>query len=184
MHNFRHILYASTGISDDIEGLKQALSLARNNQAALKYLLVFPQLPGSHEMYREKYRQFMEEQVEVALREARAALNLDASEAVVDVELASGDEPPAVSIIRHQLRNGHDLLIKEAEPRGEGGKGFTSLDMTLLRKCPCPVWLARPITRSRKEIRVAVAVNPGNRETAERDLSIRQIGRASCRERV
>lgn len=176
MHTFRHILYASTGIGDDIEGLKQGLSLARNNRATLTYLLVFPQLPGSHAVYQEKYRQFMGEQVESAIRGARAALNIAESEVEVRVELESGDEPPAVRIIRHQLRNGHDLVIKEAEPKEDGsGRGFTSLDMTLLRKCPCPVWLARPIARSRKDIRVAVAVNPGNRETAERDLSIRLL---------
>jgi nucleotide-binding universal stress UspA family protein len=172
MHRFRHILYASTGIGDEVEGLKQAFRLARNNQANLTYLLFFPALPESHAPYHEKYRQFMEEQVHAALARARATLQIAESEVEVHLELISGDDPPAISIIRYQLRNNHDLLIKEAEPRSEGTRGFASLDMTLLRKCPCPVWLARPINRPREEIRVAVAVNPGNRETAEHDLSI------------
>jgi len=59
MRNFHNILYASTGIGDDIEGLKQALSLARNNDASLKFLLVYPELPPSQEAYKERFREFM-----------------------------------------------------------------------------------------------------------------------------
>lgn len=174
MRNFRNILYASTGIGDDIEGLKQALSLARNNDASLKFLLVYPELPPSQEAYQERFREFMAEQVDTAVQAARAALNMDAGDAPVRVEIESGNAPPAISVIRHVLREAHDLLIKEVEPK-EGGKGFMAMDMTLLRKCPCPVWLARPISRSRNEIRVAVAINPENRDQAEHDLSLRLL---------
>ncbi len=73
MHSFRNILYASTGIGDDIEGLKQALGLARANRAALKCLLVYPELPKSHEMYQDRYREFLLEQMDTAIRQARAA---------------------------------------------------------------------------------------------------------------
>ena len=174
MHSFRNILYASTGIGDDSEGLKQALSLARANRAALKCLLVYPELPKSHEMYQDRYREFLLEQMDTAIRQARAALHLRGNDPPVTVELDAGADPPAVRMIRHALREVHDLVIKEAEPI-EGGVGFTSLDMTLLRKCPCPVWLARPISRPRHEIRVAVAVNPESRDQPERDLSIRLL---------
>lgn len=174
MRNFNNILYASTGIGDDIEGLKQALSLARNNNAALKVLLVYPELPSGQEVYRDKFREFMVEQVDTAVQAARAALHMDEGDLTVTVEIESGDAPPAVTFIRHVLRDSHNLLIKETEPK-EDGKGFMSIDMTLLRKCPCPVWLARPISRSRQEIRVAVAINPGNRDQAEHDLSLRLL---------
>ncbi len=174
MHSFRNILYASTGIGDDIEGLKQALSLARANQAALKCLLVYPELPKSHLMYQDRYREFLFDQMNTAIRQARAALHLRSSEPPVTVELDAGADPPAVRMIRHVLREVHDLLIKEAEPI-EGGVGFTSLDMTLLRKCPCPVWLARPISRPKNEARVAVAVSADNRETSEHNLALRLL---------
>ena len=174
MHSFRNILYASTGIGDDIEGLKQALSLARANRAALKCLLVYPELPKSHEMYQDRYREFLLEQMDTAIRQARAALHLRGNDPPVTVELDAGADPPAVRMIRHALREVHDLVIKEAEPI-EGGVGFTSLDMTLLRKCPCPVWLARPINRPKSEIRVAVAVSADNREASEHDLALRLL---------
>ena len=174
MRNFHNILYASTGMGDDTEGLKQALSLTRNNQAAMKIVLVYPEFPKNLENYRQTFEASLSMQVESAVQTARAALKMNEAEVSVRVEVKSGGIPPAIDIIRHVLRDAHDLVIKEAEPK-EGGKGFSSTDMTLLRKCPCPVWLARPIKRSPKEMRVAVAISPESRDEAESDLSIRLL---------
>ncbi len=41
-------------------------------------------------------------------------------------------------IIQRVLRKGHDLVIKDAEP-SKDGRGFRSVDMQFLRKCPCAV---------------------------------------------
>jgi nucleotide-binding universal stress UspA family protein len=174
MRNFHNLVYATTGIGDDTEGLKQALSLARNNQAALKIVLVYPEVPKNLEVYRETFEASLLNQVESAVETVRVALKMNEAEVSVRVEVKSGDIPFAIDIIRHVLREAHDLLIKEADPK-EGGKGFSSTDMTLLRKCPCAVWLARPIVRSRKEMRVAVAISPESREEAESALSIRLL---------
>lgn len=78
--------------------------------------------------------------------------------APIAIEVERGSEP-AVRIIRRVLRDGYDLVVKEAELK-EGGKGFRAVDMDLLRKCPSPVFLSRPIARHREEIKVAVAVDP------------------------
>jgi len=96
----------------------------------------------------------------------------------IQVEVESGGTP-AERIIRHVLRNDHDLLVKEAEPK-EGGKGFKSVDMELLRKCPCPVLLSRPIRRHRERIKVSVAVDPKSLTPEGHDLSLRllEISRA------
>jgi len=177
MRHFHNILYASTGLSDDIEGLKQALSLCRTNEAPLTILLVYTELPESQEGYREKFREFMQQQAEIAVRAARDALSLDEGTVPVRIEVAGDHAPQAIGMIRHVLREGHDLLIKEAESQEEP-KGFKALDMTLLRKCPCPVWLARPISRPHREIRVAVAINPESRDQAEHDLSLRMLALA------
>lgn len=174
MRNFHNILYASSGMGDETEGLRQALSLARNNRTAVRFMLVYPELPKNLEVYRETFEASLRSQAESAVQTARAVLNMNEGEAPVRVDMKSEDLPPAITIIRHVLRDGHDLVIKEAEPK-EGGKGFSSTDMTLLRKCPCPVWLARPIARSREEMRVAVAISPESRDEKESDLSIRLL---------
>lgn len=176
MQHFHNILYVSTGLDKDtLEGLKQALSLARNNQANLKFLLVHPELPVSQVAYREMYHAFFEVQAQEMLQSARAMLAMGADVVPnIKVELESLVIPPAISIIRHVLRDAHDLLIKEAE-FNERGKGFKALDMTLLRKCPCPVWLARAISTPREAIQVAVAINPESRSEEEQALSLRLL---------
>lgn len=180
MRHFHHILYASTHLDDaTLDGLKQALSMARENQAALKFLLLHPELPSNQWEYRDMYHNFFHTQVQELLETARAALSASIAEIpAVQVELEALSDPPAISMIRHVLRDGHDLLIKEAEVKGNH-KGFKALDMTLLRKCPCPVWLARPISASRADMRVAVAINPESRDDQEQALSLRLLELAS-----
>lgn len=174
MRNFQNILYVSTGLGNDIQGLKQALSLARNNGIGLTFLLLFPEMPDHQHAYRDKFQEFLRHEADRTVHQARAALHLEGDAAPVAMIAEGGTTPPAISIIRQVLRQEHDLLIKEAEPLEES-KGFMALDMTLLRKCPCPVWLARPISRPRQEMRVAVAVNPESRDQLERDLSLRLL---------
>ncbi|RUR15318.1 universal stress protein [Legionella sp. km535] len=173
MQHFQNILFVSHGIRDEMEGLKQTLSLARNNQAALHVLIVCPELPGSHQEYQKSYEDFLKERMTKAIQAIQVMLQIDDTELSISVELDCGSVP-AVRIIRHVLRNAHDLVIKEAEPRVDG-KGFEALDMALLRKCPCPVWLCRPIKHSRNNIQVAVAIDPENEEQVGRDLAIRLL---------
>lgn len=179
MQQFHRILYVSTGLDKNmLEGLKQALSLARNHQADLKFLLVHPSLPLNQLAYREMYHAFFEAQAHEMLQSARTALAMaDDAVPTITVELESLDVPPVISMVRHVLRDAHDLLIKEAEFKEEG-KGFKAMDMTLLRKCPCPVWLARPISQPREAIRVAVAINPESRSEEEQALSLRLLALA------
>jgi nucleotide-binding universal stress UspA family protein len=51
-----------------------------------------------------------------------------------------------LEIIREVLRNGHDLVIKVPESEDWLDHLLGSEDMHLLRKCPCPVWLIKPVS--------------------------------------
>lgn len=178
MHQFQNILFVSYGISDEMDALKQALSLARNNKAALKILIICPELPNSHEGYKMSYETFLKERMEQSIRTTKTALKINEIELKISIEIDCGTLP-VVRVIRHVLRSTHDLVIKEAEPK-QGGKGFEALDMALLRQCPCPLWLCRPISHSRDNINVAVAIDPENEEQVGRDLALRllQISRS------
>jgi nucleotide-binding universal stress UspA family protein len=79
-----------------------------------------------------------------------------------------------VLIVRRVLRNAHDLLVKQAES-ADSDRGFRALDMQLLRLCPCPIWLCRPINRATTDIRVGVAVDPRGAEPAGRDLALQLL---------
>ncbi len=173
MMEFRNILFVSHGVGDESESLKQAMSLARNNKAALKVLVLCPEFGRLPPEYREKYESSLVEQLKSSIDSARAALRIGEIELPIAIEVESGSTP-AVRTVRQVLRNGHDLIVKEAE-LGENGRGFKAIDMELLRKCPCPLWLCRKIIRSRSAMNVAVAVDPESEEVEARDLSLRLL---------
>lgn len=173
MQQFHNILFVSRGIGDEAEGLEQAISLARKNQAPLTILVVFPELPANLAEYKKSYEDSMADHVKKAVQSARTTLKLSDADLHINVLFESGNTP-AVRIIRHVLRNAHDLVVKEAD-RKDGGKGFTAMDMELLSKCPCPVWLCRQIEHSRSDIRVAVAIDPESQEHAGHDLALKML---------
>jgi universal stress protein E len=67
---------------------------------------------------------------------------------------------PFLEIIREVLRNGHDLVVLTAEGRS-ASRWFGSTATHLMRKCPCPVWVTRPVPRERyTRVLAAVDVDP------------------------
>lgn len=176
MNRFRNILFVSKGIEDETESLKQALSLASNNKAALKIMVIYPQLPGELKGYRGQWESHLEEGIKQTARSSYATLNRGELDIQLSVTI-EGTTIPEVQIIRQVLRDQHDLVIKSAEAVN-GGKGFKALDMELLRKCPCPLWLARPIARSRDHIRIAVAIDPEGQEKTANDLALNLLALA------
>ena len=170
---FHNILYVSFGTDNETDGLKQALSLARNNQSPLKVLVLCPQLPETLGDYRENYKKFLVGNIEAVIKTTRSTLKMEESDVPAEVRVESGSMA-SHRIIQTLLRDVHDLVVKEAEIP-EDRKGFKAVDMDLLRKCPCPVWLCRPIRHSRDKIRVAVAIDPESEEQAAYDLSLRML---------
>jgi universal stress protein E len=173
MQNFHNILFVSQGITDETEALKQALSVARNHGAELKAIILCPEFPKEMADHKEKYESALIEQLQTSIRSTREIVNVSETDVPLQIDVESGNRP-AISIVRHVLKNAYDLVIKEAEPK-EGGKGFKAMDMELLRKCPCPVWLTRPIQRHHESIRVAVAIDPQSMAPEGHDLSLRLL---------
>lgn len=172
MRRYHSILYISHGTAEETEGLKQALSLANNNKASLRILVVCPEFPSEFPEYYKKYEESLIDQARSSINFTREALKLKDEEVDISIDLVSGSAP-ANKIIQQVLQHDHDLVIKEAEPRDNSG-GFLAIDMDLLRKCPCAVWLCRPIEHSR-QAKVAVAIDPENQEAATRTLSVRML---------
>ena len=174
MRTFNSILYVTNGIFDETAGLKQALRFAVSSRETLDVLLVYPALLKAQKAYTDTYSKYLEEQLSLALEKACEALNLDNGKVPFRIIQEEVIIPPAIQVIRHVLREGYDLVIKEAEPR-EHGKGFGAMDMTLLRKCPCTVWLARPVLHKQEKFRFAVAVDAESRDPSEKALSLRLL---------
>ncbi|QOY94868.1 universal stress protein [Massilia sp. UMI-21] len=173
MQTFDRILFVSRGLTQDVDALQQALSLARLYHADLHALLACPDFPDDLAKYKDGYTRWLSQQLEGAIQVARERSGVGEQEVPVPVAVECGDAP-AVRIIRQVLRNAHDLVVKEAEKK-EDGKGFAAVDMELLRKCPCPVWLGRPLGKPWSEAKVGVAIDPQSPEPEGQALSLRLL---------
>ncbi|GAA5525728.1 hypothetical protein Maes01_02300 [Microbulbifer aestuariivivens] len=173
MQNFRKILFVSHGTVDESDGLMQALSTARVSGATLAILVVCPHLPEEFTEYEGVYGDGLVARAGQSLQKARELLKMNASPEPVEIQLDAGDNP-AQRIIRRVLADDYDLVVKNVEGPTRR-KGFKALDMELLRKCPCPVWLSRPIEHPREEVRVVVAVDPEYKQPSAYDLGIRLL---------
>ena len=173
MHQYNKILYVSHGVSDEKEGLKQALSLARNNQAPLKILVLIPEFPKDLPEYKDGFEKSISETIQNSVKDIKQQLKIADDAIDISIELAK-DKTPTIKIIKQVLQKGFDLVIKEAGFR-DNKNGFKAVDMDLLRKCPAPLWLCRPITKPRDQIKVATAIDPESTESAAQDLSERLL---------
>ena len=173
MRDFNNILYASHGISDEKEGLIQALSLAHYNKATLKILILIPDFPDSLSDYRAEFENSILSKINQTIEDAKNILQLNEANITIDITLEK-DVTPAVTIIQHVLRNNNNLVIKEATTN-EDEKGFEAIDMHLLRKCPAPVWLCRPISKTKDKVKVAVAIDPEDIDESSKLLSERLL---------
>ncbi|OCH98268.1 universal stress protein [Legionella jamestowniensis] len=173
MHRFHNILFVSHGVNEETEALQLAIKLAHENQAQFHILISCPPFPDTLSEYKTIYEQSLIDKINKFIQLAKSNLGFSKKDVPIHVEVDSGDTP-GVRIIRHVLKNSHDLLIKEAET-SESMKGFKALDMELLRKCPCALFLHRPLKNSLQDIRVAVAIDPKDEEPAAHDLSLRLL---------
>lgn len=93
---------------------------------------------------------------------------------------AGGDGPATACVVRQGsaadeavrqvIEGGHDLLVKEAAD--DPAAGFRSLDMRLLRYCPCPLWLIAPRAQGPLR-RIVAAVDTTSDEPAHEALNPR-----------
>lgn len=86
MRHFHNILYVSRGLHDETDGLKQALSLARNNKAPLKILIMAPALPKNMASYAENYEASLFESMHDAVTTVAEKLQIAADELNVSIE--------------------------------------------------------------------------------------------------
>lgn len=144
MQQFKKILVFA-GTKDPDTAIKRAFEIAKENDARVTLMDVVKPLPAAISMLtdaatpdelekllvNERGRQL----VELADGYGRGTL-------AVDVVVRCGDT--AQEIVKRVLGDGHDLVIKTADGIAEGGQMFGSMAQSLLRVCPCPVWMLKP----------------------------------------
>ena len=162
MKRFKKLLVVYNGNENEHDTLRRAYHLARHNKASLTIVDVIEKIPQKIGYYFEKVSVSEVESVEAEQRAEQIIGIIKGFEhrtkIKADVKVFIGK--PHIEIIKEVLRNKHDLLIKTAEGASVAKTLlFGSIDINLLRKCPCPVWMVKP-TKSRTYSRVLAAVDP------------------------
>jgi universal stress protein E len=144
MNHFKHILCILDGGKLPGSLLERAVSLAENNQARLTCAAAIPErptgvpLPLDPSWAADPLARLRSER----LAALEAATHGYTERVPIDCKILVGR--PFIETVRAVLRDGYDLVLKEAEDPGFLPRLFGSDDMHLLRKCPCPVWLVKP----------------------------------------
>ena len=175
MKRFSNILLVLDARTDYSAALQRGTTLARSNQAHLTVCAIVDRVPGEIKMgvIAIKPRDVLD----IAVTEKRdwldnAVTSVAAYGVSLDTKVLVGR--PFIEIIRQVLRDNHDLIIKCADvDSGLKEMLFSSTDMHLMRKCPCPVWLIKP-TEHPQYRRILAAVDQDPEEPVK-DMLNRQI---------
>ncbi len=148
---------SDTHRQDDV--IAQAVHIAKSHQATLTIMLSLESLPPNANMVMESFsyidsQSSMETQAQDWLRN-QAEKWEEKYPTQTKVSIGS----PLIDIITNVIKYQYDLVIKRAE-ESFLDRLFGSLDMRLLRKCPCPVWvLHKKCTSQYKNVVAALDLN-------------------------
>ncbi len=144
MKRFQRILvYAGTEQPDLT--VARAAQLALENDAVLTLMDVVKPIPRALGMITDAAKPEELEKLVVADRRRRLLdLAGDVAQSGLQSELVVAVGDPATEITRQVVSQGHDLVVKTADGFSAAGRSFGSVAQSLLRLCPCPVWLLKP----------------------------------------
>lgn len=182
MTGFKKILLVYNGKENGRDALERAFSIAKHNKSRLTIVDVLEKMPERMDDFLETVSVDRLEKalIDDRLSEIKGSIKKYESRKRIkaNVEILTGK--PHIEIIREVLRNKHDLVIKTAEGKA-GAKELLlgSVDISLLRKCPCPVWMLKP-SKSRKFSRLLAAIDPDpmDERTNELNDSILRLARS------
>jgi len=180
MKRFKNILYIFEGGVDQVSAMARAVTLAENNQAELTVIDVIPGISRWKGMAGggPDATDLQTAMVGVHIKGLEALIEPHRQRINIKREVLTGTA--FLEIIYGVLRHGYDLVIKPAENPDFLGRLFGSVDMHLLRKCPCPVWLMKPQEKSNyANILAAVDFDPLGPGVEEQDLNQQILGLAA-----
>ncbi len=144
MKRFNNILFVVEPGETCKPALERAVKLAENNHACLTVVDVVERITADIGMPEGTP---MSADLQTAMVNAQkqgleTLVNPYRPRIKIETKVLQGT--PFLEIIREVLRYGRDLVIKIPEIQNWLDRLFSSADMHLLRKCPCPVWIIKP----------------------------------------
>lgn len=176
MKRFSNIVFVSEFNDADIEALNQAIELAQSNQAQLTVLGCFDDLRSLSKNLPET-QVLISDMLDQQIKQMTELVKQHADGLQFDVKAFVGN--PFMEIIKDVVDFNRDLLIKpiEQKPQSMSRILFSSLDLKLLRKCPCPVWLIKSTEQiGSKQIVVALDYEPDNPECERLNMQLMTMG--------
>ncbi len=169
MADFERILVDIDATAAAHPALQLAIDCARRASAELTIVDVLGQVP-------DLARRFVTDRIEAELLAHRTEL-LQAIEREIPHGLAVRTAilrgKPTIAIVHEVLRGRHDLLFRShGRDMTEAPPPYGAVDMQLLRKCPCPVWLVAPGHEARPK-QVLAAVDASTDDPVEQALNRR-----------
>lgn len=148
MSQFQHVLFVADQSGGEKAALVKVLQLAAQNSGQVTVTAVVPDMPDglfAPEVGVDlvKLQKVVKAQRQGELDDLAATAAKAAGTAKPKIVLREGIE--FIEIIREATAGGYDLVAKAANKTAPVvGVLFGSLDMQLLRKCPCPVFIIKP----------------------------------------
>jgi universal stress protein E len=160
MKRFKNILCVVEPESPCEYVLDRAVSLAENNQAKLTVVDVTEKVPAAvGKIKGGPSSSELQEAMVNSYAQGLASL-VEPFQKRIDIETRVLMGISFLAITREVIRCGYDLIIKMPETEDWLDRLFSSDDMHLFRKCPCPVWIIKP--RVKKPFRrILAAIDVG-----------------------
>jgi len=174
MRDFKRILVHADTMLAANPAIERAAALARHVGADLTIVDVASGLPKhARRLLPEALRARLVPDRPARLAALAAGLGAGAGRGV-EISTAMLDGRADSAIVREVLRGRYDVLLKlHARTAGVEAARIDALDMQLLRKCPCPVWLVDP--EPPRNGRVLAAIDPNPEDPIEQALNRRIV---------
>ncbi len=157
--HFSNILCVLTDTHKQDEVIQQAIHIAKSHQANLTVVLALESLPPNANIVMESFSYIDSEQSMTSLAEEWLEKKRQKWSSKYPFETALRIGDPLLDVVRMADEQKIDLLVKLSDD-DLLNRIFGSVDVRLLRKCPCAVWiLHRGQDRKYKKVVAAVDLN-------------------------
>lgn len=144
MKRFKNILLYA-GMEQNEAAVNRSLKLAIENEAKLTIMDCVKPIPRAlGELSDDVDAEEIQRLIAQDHREKLWAMAADYMNTGVPLEVLVTFGDPATEIVRQVLLQQFDLVIKAVNGEIAGGPYFGGISRSLLRLCPCPVWLLKP----------------------------------------
>lgn len=171
MERFKNILVFA-GTDDPKTAIRRAFEIAKENKATVTLMDVVKPLPSAIGLLTDVASP---DELERLLIEDRGqkltglADEFSRDSLAVEIFVSCGD--PAQEIAKRVIAANHDLVVKTADGLSATGKLFGSIARSLLRICPCPIWVLKPQIHGEFD-QVVAAIDVDDDDETHRKLNL------------